>query len=140
MLGRTYIAYFCKMIKYLQRLLRGVGEFEVKHFIIVLLFLVIFTGFSVIGITKVELESDFAAFNPQGVPIIELNERISEEFSDFQSFLVVIELDDSEIGTQINDIRDPEVINFLITLDKNLRSEQKIQSVFNFQFLKAKIG
>jgi hydrophobe/amphiphile efflux-3 (HAE3) family protein len=107
-----------------EKILKTIGEFELRHFIIAFILISAFTAFMVVGITKVQFESDFSKFNPKGVPIIELNDRITKEFSQLSSFLLVIEIDEG-----INDIRDPAVMKFLVTLDRNLRKERKIQSV-----------
>lgn len=120
------------MIKYLQKLLGKIGKLELKYCWIFLLLIILFTSFSVVGITKIEIESDFDKFNPQGIPVVDLSDKIDKEFSQLSSFVIIIELDDeSNIGEQITDIRDPKVIKFLIELENNLKTEKKVESVFS---------
>lgn len=121
-----------KMIKYLQKGLGKLGEFETKHFITVLIFVLLLTGVSLVGMTQLTIESDFSKFDPKGIPAIELSKKLGKEFSSFSSIIVIVELDDkSDIGKQITDIRDPEVIEFLVRLENNLKTEKKVDSVFS---------
>ncbi|HZX45460.1 MAG TPA: hydrophobe/amphiphile efflux-3 (HAE3) family transporter [Candidatus Nanoarchaeia archaeon] len=108
----------------LERALAKVGKLELKYFLVFLIGISIFTAFMAVGMTKVTFESDFAKFNPKGIPIIELNDKIDKEFAHLSTFLITLEVDEG-----IDDIRDPDVMNFLINLDKHLRDEQKIQDV-----------
>jgi predicted RND superfamily exporter protein len=120
------------MIKYLQAFLGKAGEFELKHCFIVLILLLLFTAFSVVGLTKVNVESDFNKFNPKGIPSVDLTEKVDKDFSQFSSILIIVQLDDeNDIGEQINDIRDPKIMEFLVRLKQNLESDQKIESVFS---------
>ncbi len=116
------------MLKYLQKFLGKLGDFEYKHFYLVVIFILLLTGFSIIGITKLEFESDFSEFDPEDIPVVALDKRIGDKFPSFKSFLVVVQLDD-EFESEINDIRDPKVIQFLVEIDKALREEPKIQGV-----------
>jgi predicted RND superfamily exporter protein len=120
------------MIKYLQKFLGKTGRFELKHYLIVLILILIFTGISVVGITKLNVESDFNKFNPKGIPSVDLTEKVDKEFSHFSSILIIVQLDDeTNIGQQIHDIRDPKIMEFLVRLKQNLESDQKIESVFS---------
>jgi uncharacterized protein len=119
------------MIGSLQKWLGKLGELEVKHYLVLLLLILLITGISIIGITKVTIESDFSKFNPKNIPAIKLSERLDKEFSSSSSIIVLIELDDREIGRQITDIRDPQVLEFLVRLENNLKDEKKVESVFS---------
>jgi len=119
------------MIIYISRFLGKIADLEDKRPILVLSFLFLFTIISLIGITKVEIESDFDKFNPENIPIIELRERIDKQFASFSTIIIIVQLDESLDSQEIDDIRDPEIIEFLQRLNKNLEKEQKIQGVFS---------
>jgi uncharacterized protein len=116
------------MLKYLQRFLGWLGALEFNYFYLFILFILLFTGTAIVGIGKLEFESDFSEFDPEHIPVVALDKKIGSKFAGFKSFLVIVELDD-EFKSDINDIRDPKVIRFLVELDEALREEQKIQSV-----------
>ena len=95
------------MIKYLQKFLGKLGEFEIKHSLFVFILVLLFTGISLVGITKVTIESDFSKFDPKGIPAVELTKEVDREFSSFSSIVVIVQLDDeNNIGQDINDIGD----------------------------------
>lgn len=120
------------MISTVQKTLRKLSEVEIKHYLFFIVGVLLFTGFMFYGITKLEFQSDFSKFNPDGIEIIELQEKINSEFSDFSSILIVVELDDSfETEQPLTDIRDPRVMNFLVELTNNLEEESKVESVFS---------
>ncbi|MBR9701704.1 MMPL family transporter [Candidatus Pacearchaeota archaeon] len=116
------------MLSYLQKFLGKLGEIEYKYFYLVVIFILILTGLAFVGITKLEFESDFSEFDPTNVPAVALDKKVGAKFSSFKSFLVIVQLDDG-FESDINDIRDPRVMEFLVELDKALREEQKIQGV-----------
>jgi flagellar biosynthesis regulator FlbT len=64
--------------------------------------------------------------NPQGIPVMELQNRITDEFSDFSSVVILIQLDEN---SDINDVRDPEVIAFLSRLDDHLSERRKFRTL-----------
>jgi len=116
------------MLKYLQKFLGRLGYLESRYFYVFVIFILLITGLAFVGMTRIEYESDFNKFNPENIPIIELQEKIDSQFPSFSSFLVIVQLDDN-IKSDITDIRDPKVIEFLIDLQDSLNEEQKIQSV-----------
>ncbi len=117
------------MINTLKKILESLGGFVTNHLYIATALIIILTVFSGIGITKIYFQSDLDEMNPQNLEIIQLNNRINSYFSDQESTLILIELEPSDIGKQIDDIRDPKVINFLSTLKSNLRENQLITQV-----------
>ncbi|MGV8152167.1 MAG: efflux RND transporter permease subunit [Candidatus Nanoarchaeia archaeon] len=118
------------MIKTIQKSLKKLVEFEIKHYALFIVILLFFSGIAFVGFTKLRFESDFSKFSPKGIDVVELQEKINTQFSDFSSILVIVELDDSlSLGEQITDIRDPKVIKFLVELTNNLKEESKIESV-----------
>jgi uncharacterized protein len=116
------------MLKYLQNFLGGLGKLEYKFFYSFIILILLVTAIAGVGFTKLEFESDFSEFDPTEVPVVALDKKVGQKFAGFKSFLVIVELDDKR-DSDIKDIRDPKVIEFLVELDKALKEEQKIQSV-----------
>ena len=121
-----------KMVDYLQEGLRKLGELETKHYLVFSLLLLLITGMSLVGIARVHIESDFSKFDPKGIPAIDLAKRLDKEFSSSSSIIILVQLDDSkDIRSQIADIRQPEVMEFLVRLEKNIKNEKNVESVFS---------
>ena len=57
-----------------------------------------------------------------------LRNKISTEFNEFESVVILLELDDSE-ERKINDIRDPAVIRFIFELQQDLSNDPLISNV-----------
>jgi len=118
-------------IEYIQAALRKLSILQQKHLILMLLLIALFTAFSIVGITKTQIESDFSKFNPEGIPILDLEEEIADKFNSLQSFIILVQIDNEDEAAQITDIRDPAVIEFLVRLEKNLQEEIAIQEVLS---------
>lgn len=116
------------MLKYLQKFLGKLGEFEYKYLYLVILLIIIVTGIAFVGLTKLEYESDFSEFDPTHIDVVALDKRVSKEYGGFKSFLVIVQLD-PDFESDINDIRDPKVMEFLVDVSRELSKEPKIQSV-----------
>lgn len=119
------------MIDYLQKFLGRLGDFEIKHFYVVLIAVLVLTVVGIVGMTKVSIESDFSKFNPEGIPVLDLADELDKEFSSSSPILVIVQLDDQTDYSQVEDIRSPEVMEFLVRLENNLKKEQKVESVFS---------
>ncbi|MFH1802611.1 MAG: MMPL family transporter [archaeon] len=118
------------LIDYIQKGLKKVADVQIKYLWIVILVLLGFTIFSAMGLSKIHLESDFDKMNPQDLPVMKLSNKIDTEFQEFESVVIVVELDDSlDSDTNPKDIRDPAIIEFMTRLQKNLEGERTIQNV-----------
>lgn len=120
------------MIKQIGKILGKLGKFETKHFYIILIIVLLFTGFSVIGLTKLKFESDFSKMDPQNLEIVKLNNHIDDIFDKGEATVILIEIDPhSELSSPIIDARDPRMIEFVKELDSNLRKNSNIEDVFS---------
>jgi predicted RND superfamily exporter protein len=82
------------------------------------------TLFFGIGITKVVIESDFAKLDPKGLPVTDLDKKTGKIFGSSEGILILVQLDDEieSAGVPI-DIRDPQIIDFLVRLKDRLEKE-----------------
>lgn len=119
------------MIEYIQKFLERLGKLETKHFYLMSILVLLFTGFMLIGATRLQFESDFDAFNPKDLEVIKTSNRISDKFSSPEPIVILVEIDDSvnNLENPIIDIRDPRVIKFVKELESNLKKESKINEI-----------
>ncbi|MBW2983266.1 MMPL family transporter [Candidatus Woesearchaeota archaeon] len=114
----------------LEKGLRRVARFQVKHNRSVLVFFIILTILLGVGIANIEFQSDINEEMPQDLPIFQLNERIAETFGGQDSVLILVELDqDTAEDLDLEDIRDPEVIRFVTELHADLAEESVVDSI-----------
>jgi predicted RND superfamily exporter protein len=114
----------------LRKGLRRVAGIQHRHAFALFIVVLVFTGITGVGLTKLELETDFNKLMPQDLDIIQLNERIRDTFAGQDSMLVLVTLDvTSSGGNAIQDIRDPSVIEYLGLLETSLREESDIINV-----------
>lgn len=98
------------------------------------LFLIVIAITSVVsmGLWKLSLQTDFRKEMPQGLPIMQLNDRIRDTFSGQDTQIVILTLDDdSNAKNALRDIRDPSVIQYMIALEDSLEGESEIVGVFS---------
>ena len=118
------------MIEFVGKFLKKIGELEIKHYYLFVILILLFTGFNLYGITKIHFQSDLDKMNPQDLDVVKINNEIESKFSDADAIIVLIQIDeDSQKNNQINDIRDPEVIEFTKRLTENLLEDSRIQEV-----------
>ncbi len=120
------------MIEQVGKFLGKLGKFETKHFYVVLTFILLFSVFSAIGLTKLQFESDFDEMDPQDLEIVQLNKQVQDKFDQGEATVILIELDPhSELSDPILDARDPRIIEFVKELDSNLRQNSNVEDVFS---------
>ncbi len=126
------------MADFLESLLKKLASFQTKYYLLVIIFMLIVTGFLAVGLTRISIESDIDKGMPQDLPIFKITDKINDKFGNQDAVLVVIKLDENSVDKDSPvDIRDPQVINFLVKLEENLRKEdlvenvQSIGSIFN---------
>ena len=118
------------MVDFLESSLRKLASFQKKHAVVIFILVLAITVFLSIGLTKISVESDLEAGMPQDLPIFQIDEKITDKFGGQDVVLVVVQLDgNSNINDVPFDIRDPEVVKFLMKLEKNLKQEDLIENV-----------
>jgi predicted RND superfamily exporter protein len=119
-------------MNYVQKGLLGFSRFQQKNLLLMIIIIIVVTSFFAVGITKVKIESDFAKLNPRDLPITSLDREVSKIFGRTEGIVIIVEIDEEIDSTNIPlDIRDPEVIEFLVRLEKNLKEESIISEAFS---------
>ena len=85
------------------------------------------------GLSRVSLESDLSAGMPQDMPIYQLNDRVSDKFGSQDTILLVLRYNKSGNYENIPaDIRNPDIVQFLVDLENSFITESSIDSVVSF--------
>lgn len=111
-------------------MLEGIGEFQGRHanaIVIVALVLTLLLG---MGVGNIRMETDLAKEMPKDMPIMKLQDKVSETFGGYDVVIVVISLDHSATQKDaVQDIRDPRVIKLITELGDQIGSENSVDSV-----------
>ncbi|MBU2634436.1 MAG: MMPL family transporter [Nanoarchaeota archaeon] len=114
---------------FLERLLENIAEIQFKYPLVIFLIVILLSVFFVIGALQIKTSPDLDG-DPPDLEVYKIGDRIEDEFGGRESVLVFVELDDEIDSKQAPiDIRDPEIIEFLIKLEDNLLEEDKITGV-----------
>jgi hydrophobe/amphiphile efflux-3 (HAE3) family protein len=118
------------MPDFLETNLKKLAEIQKKHTKILAVLVVLITIVLGIGLKDLTVNSDFRKEMPRELPIFTLNDRISDKFGGEDTVVIAVQIDDSvDSKNAVRDIRDPMVIQSLIFLEEELRSEASITSV-----------
>ena len=113
------------MTDILESLLKKLASFQMKYSVFIIIFMLFITGFLSIGLTKISIESDIDKGMPQDLPIFKITDKINDKFGNQDAVLVIVKLDENSVDKDSPiDIRDQRVINFLVNLEKNLKTSQ----------------
>jgi len=115
---------------FLENILKRVAIFQKKYAIPALIVILLITIFLAIGIGKIGLESNINKEMPQDLPIYQLNNKITDTFGGQDTLILIFTLDETgDYKNTPRDIRDPKIINFISSLQSNLKSESLVNSV-----------
>jgi len=118
------------MIKTIQSLLKRLADIQVNHLPVLITLIIFFTAFTAVGIGHLGLQSDLDKMNPQDVEIIQRANEIDYNFNQLDGIVIVVQLDDKSDSRGLpRDIREPEIMNFLVRLEDNLNNEPSVQNV-----------
>lgn len=107
------------------------GEYAARHPQIVLTIALIITIFMVFYAARIEIETDFFKSLPQDLPAIQNQNFLAEVFSESDSMFILVELENNEfVPGELKDIRDPELMVDLYSLEELLRKNPEVNSVF----------
>lgn len=110
--------------------LEKLAEFQYNNANKIAVLIIILTLIIGFGVLNIRLQTDFNKEMPQDLPVIELQNSVREKFGGNDSVLVLIQLDkENYYNTSPKDIRDPEVIKSLISLEELILEEPKVSSV-----------
>lgn len=109
----------------LKKILEIIATIQHKFPYIMLAVIMVFTAIMLIGVPNLEVQSDFDKENPRQLPAYVLTDRISDEFGGENTVILLLEVEESDENNLI-DLRNPDVINFLIELEGSLKKDSRI--------------
>jgi len=114
---------------FIERFLVKIAVFQKKNALLVLVLTLIITGFLAFQMTKISMQSNLDESMPR-VSIDDVSDRVNDKFGSQDVVLILVQLDkdSSEAGAPV-DIRDPEVIKFMVKLEDRLSKENSIGQV-----------
>jgi len=114
----------------METFLKSLARFENKYYSIILVVLLALTIFMGVGVTKIKVQSDMSASFPQDLDIFKTGDRVTEKFGGQDAILVLIEIDENYADEiSVKDIRDPEVMKFLMNLENSLKVKSDFEVV-----------
>lgn len=111
------------------KLLEKLAEFQVKYSTWILVVVLLISVFMILGVPKLSLESDMSKMMPQDLPAYRLNDEVSNNFGAQDVILIILRYDQKLTKTTPQDIRNPEVISYLVDLENELLKESSVDSV-----------
>lgn len=114
----------------LEKPFKRLAEIQRKHSKLLAVVIIIITIVLGIGLKDLTINSDFRKEMPNDLPIFKLNDHISSIFGGEDTVVVAAQIDESvDLKSAVRDIRDPRVIQSMISLDGELRNEATINSI-----------
>ena len=118
------------MTDFLESVLSKIALFQKKHAFVIFISVLVLTLFLSIGFSKLSIEPDIDKGMPQDLPIYKIQKKITDKFGGQDNVLIIVKLDeDFNAKENLNDIRQPEVIRFLMNLENNLKNEDLVDNV-----------
>lgn len=112
------------------KILEKISEIQYTHAKKIALLSILITIIIAIGILNIRLQTDFNKEMPQDLDVIKLQNSISEKFGGMETIIILLELDKEKYYTNSpNDIRDPRVIQTLISLEELVKEDSKVENV-----------
>ncbi len=119
-------------MNFIEKFLVFVASAQKKYGSFIIAAALIFTIFMAYGATKIRMESDFNKEMPQQLPIYQITNKVRDTFSGLDTIFILLVIDDTlESKGAPNDIRDPEVMDYLISLEDSLAYESSIDGVIS---------
>ncbi len=126
---------------FLRRVLLKLAGFQAEHYRTAVLAALIFTGIMLLGVPKINLQTDLSKELPSGIEAIDKMEEVGEKFGSSDSIIIVVKLNrESDSSSRVTDIRDPRVIRMVGEIHRNLEEERDISYVFSFYPIYSKTG
>lgn len=112
------------------KILEKVSEIQYNHAKKIALISIILTVIFAVGIFNIRLQTDFNKEMPQDLDVIKLQNAISNKFGGLESIIVLVELDKEKYySNSPTDIRDPRVIQTLISLEELVKEDSKVSNI-----------
>ncbi|MCK9292633.1 MAG: MMPL family transporter [archaeon] len=119
-------------MSFIENLLTRLAVIQSKYKYIILIITVLLSIFFIFGLTNIQMETDFSKMSPSDLEIFKLNDKITSNFGGNDIVVVLFRFDKtSDYKSEYNDIRNPEIINYLKTLETEYRKEASVDTVFS---------
>ncbi len=116
----------------IESLMVKLAKFQYKHYTSLAILAVIITLFLAAGLPNIRMETDFSKELPQDLPVITLENKVSDTFGAQDIIMIVVRLDyESSQKNAVKDIRDPRVMQLLLNLEDSIIEESEIERVWS---------
>jgi hypothetical protein len=105
--------------------LRYIAKLQHTYPYFLAFFLILITLILATGLPKLEVQSDFSKENPRHLPAFVLTDRINDEFGGETGVIMILETTTNDESERI-DLREPELINFLLNLEEDLIQDSRV--------------
>jgi len=114
---------------FIERFLVKIAVFQKKNALLVLVLTLIITGFLAFQMTKISMQSDLDSAMPR-IEMDSVTDRVGDKFGSQDVIIILVQLDkNSNEADAPVDIRDPQVIKFMMNLEDKLSKEDSIDEV-----------
>ena len=108
----------------MESFLEGLADFQARNAELVILAAIVFTAGVATGIPDIQIQTDFQEGLPDDLPPIEAQDKVESEFRSSSSILILFQVEDGAVSeTDVTDLRDPRMLNYLQTLETRLENE-----------------
>ncbi|NCP72207.1 MMPL family transporter [archaeon] len=112
--------------------LEKLSIFQKKYKYLILLITILITIFFILGVPKIQMETDFSKMSPSELDIFKLNEKITDKFGGSDVVVIILKYNDSfNSSFKEYDIRNIDVINYLEELETEFRKESQVNTVIS---------
>ena len=113
----------------IEKILKKLAEFSIHRPFLMILLIIGFTGFTIMGATQLKMQTAFEKMLPQKNKIIQTLYEVRDKFGGTDIITIAIKLKDTDNPERINDIRDPSVLRLVKFLEDDLKDIDGITSV-----------
>jgi len=116
----------------IESLMVKLARFQYKHYKSLAIIAVLITLFLAAGLPNIRMETDFSKELPQNLPVIVLENKVSDTFGAQDLIIIVVQLDyESSQKNAVTDIREPRVMQLLLDLEESINQETEIDRVWS---------
>lgn len=108
--------------------LGNLSKIQFKHSNIILVIVLFVTLLLVLGLGKISVQSNMDEMMPQDLEIFKLSDKIEDKFGAQGSSIILLQIEDAE-KEGVYDIRDPEIMEFLVELESRLSGEELVEGI-----------
>lgn len=117
-------------MSFIERMLEKLAVFHKNNAVTILVIALMITTFSIVGMSKVSMQTDFSKEMPQDLPIMILNNKITDKFSGQDTVFLILTLDETlDSKDSPKDIRDPLTMQYITLLEQTLVKETSVERI-----------